>query len=197
MYTLFLDTHSATVVVAIYKDGKTLDFTSVPSDKDQCTVTMPTIDKILKKNDLSIKNINEIIVVNGPGSFTGVRIGVTIAKTFAFVLNIPFKTITCLEVYAISNKKGSGKLVAVKDPKGYYYAMFNQKNEIMWDYDYQTTEKFDAFIESKRLERMLIKDNFDYDIDEIFKYMKDIPVLNPHQVNPLYVKGISVQNDKN
>ena len=49
------------------------------------------------------QKLDEIIVVNGPGSFTGVRLGVTIAKTLAYTLNIPIKTISSLEVSSISN----------------------------------------------------------------------------------------------
>lgn len=194
MYTLYLDTHSDSVIVVLYKDGATFGYKNVPSRKDHCTLTMSTIDQLLKEKELTIKNINEIIVVNGPGSFTGVRIGVTIAKTLAYVLNISIKTISCLEVYAISNKKGFGKLIAVKDPKGYYFAMFNQKSELMWDYDYLLTDKFNAFIEEKNLERMVIKSDFDYDIDEIYSYCRLKSPMNPHEVNPLYVKSIEVED---
>ncbi len=193
MFSLFLDTHSDNVLVVLYKDGKTFDFISKSSERDHCTVTMSLIDELLRKNNLNVHNLSEIIVVNGPGSFTGVRIGVTIAKTLALVLKLPIKTITCLEIYGLSNNKGCGKIIAVKDTKGYYFTMFNQKNENMWDYSYLPEKDFDNLIKFKNLSRMVIKENFKYDIDEIYDYIRLKPVLNPHEVNPIYIKSVVIE----
>ena len=48
---------------------------------------MPMIASIFDENNLDIKDLDKIIVVNGPGSFTGIRIGLSIAKTIAYALN--------------------------------------------------------------------------------------------------------------
>ncbi|HSX48739.1 MAG TPA: tRNA (adenosine(37)-N6)-threonylcarbamoyltransferase complex dimerization subunit type 1 TsaB [Candidatus Saccharimonadales bacterium] len=50
---------------------------------------LPFIDEILKKKKKNFKDIKEIEINTGPGSFTGLRIGVAIANTLGFVLNIP------------------------------------------------------------------------------------------------------------
>lgn len=49
---------------------------------------LPFIDKILRKNGFTVKDITEIEVNTGPGSFTGLRVGVAIANTLGFVLNV-------------------------------------------------------------------------------------------------------------
>jgi tRNA threonylcarbamoyladenosine biosynthesis protein TsaB len=51
--------------------------------------TLPAIDKLLKQNNLTIKEIDQIKVSEGPGSFTGLRVGVAIANALAFLLKIP------------------------------------------------------------------------------------------------------------
>lgn len=50
---------------------------------------LPMIDALLKKHSLTIYNISEIKVNTGPGSFTGIRVGIAVANAFSFALNIP------------------------------------------------------------------------------------------------------------
>jgi L-threonylcarbamoyladenylate synthase len=62
-------------------------------------VVLPAIEKILKENNLSLRDISGIRVNSGPGSFTGLRVGVSIANTLAFVLKVPIneKELSLLE----------------------------------------------------------------------------------------------------
>ena len=100
MTTLFIDTHLNDILVFLLKDGKCVDKREVINKKNNSEVLFPTIKELIDG-----KKIDEIIVVNGPGSFTSVRLGVTIAKTLAYTMDIPIKTITSLEVLAISSEK--------------------------------------------------------------------------------------------
>lgn len=52
-------------------------------------VLLPMIDRLLKENKLTIADISEIRVNTGPGSFTGIRVGLAVANTLGFLLNIP------------------------------------------------------------------------------------------------------------
>jgi tRNA A37 threonylcarbamoyladenosine modification protein TsaB len=60
-----------------------------PTGPDKSEQTLGLIEEILKKNRKEVKNISEIEVNLGPGSYTGLKIGVAIANTFGFVLDIP------------------------------------------------------------------------------------------------------------
>jgi len=97
MYTLFISTYDKLINISLLKDGKLKSTIEEISKQNHSILVMPMIDNILKSNKITTSDLNEIIVVNGPGSFTGVRIGVVIAKTLAYTLNIPIKTITSLE----------------------------------------------------------------------------------------------------
>ncbi len=195
MYSLFIDTHAEEVLMILYKDGNFLNLKSVPSPQNHSTVAMSTLHQLLSEKEVTIKEVNEIIIVIGPGSFTGVRIGVVIAKTLAYTLNVPIKPISTLEMYAVSNKVGFGKLIAFSDKKGCYFSMFNQLNEEMSEPSYLSFEEFDKYIHEKKLERMVLKDDLKINVDEIFAYMKDKTAINPHEINPLYIKNIEVDND--
>ena len=155
--------------------------------------TIPMIDEILKNNNILPSNLNEIIVVNGPGSFTGVRIGVTIAKTLAYTLNIPIKTITSLKAYAVSNDKETNKLITIEDLKGKYIGYFDKNNNLLSDYTYLKNNEYEEFIKDK--EQYLIKNNT-FNLKEIYKFLKTEESINPHIVNPIYIKGIDALNGK-
>ena len=88
MYTLFIDTHFKNVNLCLYKDAKIINKTTLKQVKSTSECTMPEIINLLTKSKIESINISNIIVCNGPGSFTGVRIGVTIAKIYAWALKI-------------------------------------------------------------------------------------------------------------
>ena len=102
MYTLFLDTHNQEVVVVLYKDGEVKQAVNKVSGYQHSQIALPLIKDVMDKEGIIPKALDQIIVVIGPGSFTGVRIAVTIAKTMAYSLNIPIKTIDSLHLKAIS-----------------------------------------------------------------------------------------------
>ena len=98
MYSLLIDTHDKLVSYVLYNDGKVVDQVQLESNMRHSEIAMPSLIELLKKNNLEIRDIKEILVVIGPGSFTGVRIGVVIAKTTAYLLNIPIKPITSVDL---------------------------------------------------------------------------------------------------
>jgi tRNA threonylcarbamoyladenosine biosynthesis protein TsaB len=88
MITLFIDTHYKDILLYLYKDNELLDKKVLRGVKSTSVETMPALIELLSVNNLKVNNINKIAVCIGPGSFTGTRIGVTIAKTLAYANNI-------------------------------------------------------------------------------------------------------------
>ena len=112
MITLYIDTSSSYLYAGIVKDSNLLVEVQEELGHNLSEVALPKIVEMFDKTNLSAKDINKIIVVNGPGSFTGIRVGLTIAKVFAWSLNIPITTITSLEAMATSIN--SDKLLVFK-----------------------------------------------------------------------------------
>ena len=80
MISLFIDTANS-FIISIVKDNDILYYHSDISNSDTSSKVMPIIDEAVTKTNLKPTDINRIYVVNGPGSFTGIRVGVTAAKT--------------------------------------------------------------------------------------------------------------------
>lgn len=195
MYSLLIDTHDKDIVLCLYQDKKILDSRIKESSREHSDFTMPLLDELLKSNSVNVNMLNEIIVINGPGSFTGVRIGVTIAKMLAYTLKIKIKTITSLEMYAISSESVDNKLVLIRDIKGAYGAVFNKDNMIVKDYFYLNNPELNDLINDNNY---VIFENQKPDLEKIIEYAETKEYEPVHAVNPIYIKLIeALKNDKN
>lgn len=183
MYTLFIDTHLWDIFIYLLKDGRVVDKELVINKKNNSEYIFPSIIKVIDGIKLS-----EIIVVNGPGSFTGVRLGVTIAKTLAYTLNIPIKTITALECMAISNNTYK---VAFSDSNGYYIGNYDESFNLIEDYTYLKDQDFNNLNFNNEYSL-----DYNIDVEKIYAFLKMRESINPHQVKPIYIKKIGVEIDK-
>lgn len=191
MYTLFLDTHDKNVIVIIYKDGKIVGKKDIVSNNKHSQVTLPSIVEVLGDVKLDINDMGNVIVVNGPGSFTGERIAVTIAKTVAYCLHIPIRTIDSLLVMALNLDK-EDKYVALEDRNGAFVGHFDVNNKLV---DKMVYLNKSSYLEYKNKNDVITEVDIDY--EKVYDYvMNNIDSLNPHEVKPLYIKGISALNDK-
>lgn len=179
MKRLFIDTHDD-IFVALLNDDQVIKEKKVTDKKENSTFLMPSIIEVIGEN-----NIDEIIVINGPGSFTGVRLGVTIAKTLAFTKNIPIKTLSYLELMAV-NIEGNKKTVAFNDKNGYFVGYFDKNNQIIQDYEYLKNCDFENI-------KTNVTIDFDLNFSKVISYMNTKDAINPHLVNPIYVKKIEVE----
>jgi len=88
MYQLLLDSSNIFLSVGLAKDGKVVDKICYEAWQRQSEMMVTEIDNILKRNNIDKKDLDAVVVGIGPGSYTGVRIGVTIAKIIAYALKI-------------------------------------------------------------------------------------------------------------
>lgn len=185
MISLFIDTSLSDVSIALVKDNNILSNIRNTSPKEHSIYTTKFIEDILKENKLTPSDVNEIVVVNGPGSFTGIRIGVTIAKMYAYLLKKDIKEITSLKIRVLGFK-GKYFLSTIDAKHGNYYIG-------LYDKDYNTIlEEFNNIDRIDELKEkynpVVVTEKDDYNIEEIIEYTKHLPVINPHAVNPVYLK---------
>ena len=95
---ILLDSSDKNLTVGLAQDGKLIAETSYEAWQKQSEFMVDEIHKLLKANNLKAKDIVAVVCSKGPGSYTGVRIALTIAKTISFALNAPLYLASSLEV---------------------------------------------------------------------------------------------------
>ena len=88
MYSILLDSSNTSLTVGIAKDNVLLDYTSYEAWQSQSEHMIPELDALLNKYGVDKSEIDDVVVAIGPGSYTGVRIAITIAKTIAAALGV-------------------------------------------------------------------------------------------------------------
>jgi tRNA threonylcarbamoyladenosine biosynthesis protein TsaB len=101
-YTLMLDASTKVLWLALALDEKILDATFEVLDRKQSEWMVPKIQDLLLKHEINFQKISSLIVGDGPGSFTGVRLALTFAKTLAHLLPIKLFVFSSLQMGAIS-----------------------------------------------------------------------------------------------
>lgn len=197
MITLFIDTSNQDVSIALLKDGKIINkiTKSIPNEHSKYAVSY--IDEVLKKSEITPKEVQSIMVVNGPGSFTGVRIGLTIAKVYALLNDIKVTLISSLKCLAIGNNKNKYILSLINARNDNYYIGFydNNYNDVINEHFGNIEEvndiinKYDdVLVVSNNSDNDNVKVINELDIESIYNYYKDKVKVNPHMVLPNYLK---------
>lgn len=117
MTILAIDTSTDILSIAIVKNGKALARFHRKANRRHSILLVPTIDMLLKKAGLKIKDIDCFAVSVGPGSFTGLRIGVTVVKGLAFALKKPIVAVPTLDVIAYNVLSHKGVICPVLDAR--------------------------------------------------------------------------------
>lgn len=178
---LFIDTHTELITIAL-KTKDNLFIKTKESEYSHSIYTMPMIEELFKENNLNVKDLDEIIVVNGPGSFTGIRIGLSIAKTIAYALNLKIHTISSLKAYLISSDINEEKMAVIEDNKGYYVCAFDKNNNTIVEETYLEENPY----QYKEVDYRL-------DINKIIEYCNKLESENPHHIKANYIKKIEVE----
>lgn len=100
MNILAIDTSNQVMSTAVLNGDQLIAEYTTNVKKNHSVALMPAIDSILRDAGITPGEIHKIVVARGPGSYTGVRIGVTTAKTLAWTLNIPITGVSSLEAAA-------------------------------------------------------------------------------------------------
>ena len=117
MKVLAIDTSNFTLGVALINGTQVIGEYTTNLKKNHSVRVMPAIESLLRDCDTSPKELTKIVVAQGPGSYTGVRIGVTIAKTLAWTLKIPLSAVSSLEVLAANGRSFDGLISPLFDAR--------------------------------------------------------------------------------
>lgn len=135
MIILAISTSSNTCSVSLLEDNKCIKELNINNEKTHSEKLMPLIDELFTSVGLTLKDVNLIACDNGPGSFTGLRIGIATVKALAEVQGIP--VIGCSSLDALSyNVQNSEYICSLIDARNnqVYCAIFNSNHDLISDY---------------------------------------------------------------
>ena len=130
-YILNLETSSKNCSVSLLKGEKIVNTIEQEDDNYRHSELLTSfIDQILSKEKISIENLSAVSVSKGPGSFTGLRIGLSVAKGLCFPHNIPIIGINSLKILALSYtpEKDEHILSLIHDKNNSFYSMLLDSN---------------------------------------------------------------------
>jgi len=100
MLTLAIDTSTNLLSIALVRDEKVLAWIDEKTTNNQSEILMSRVESLMKKCWVKPAQLEKIAVAVGPGSYTGIRVGVAAAKSLAYALDIPVVGVSSLEVMA-------------------------------------------------------------------------------------------------
>lgn len=177
MYSLFLDTSNKFLITILVKNNEIIDSLKLESFQKQTELALKSINELLDKNSISLKNIAEVKLVIGPGSYTGVRVSITFAKTLK-ALNHDLK------IYAINSllfQSANKKVVSI-------ISGYNNKNYLAV-YDFNK-EIISPQLVNEAAKMGIISDLKDYNVVEDYKNIDFLENFLSLQDNFVYINNI-------
>ena len=193
MYQLLLDSSNKYLSVGLVKDGKVIDKIFYEAWQRQSEMMVTEVGNILKRNNVENKDVDGVVVGVGPGSYTGVRIGVTIAKTIAYALKV--------KVYAKSS------LSLLKHPELPTICVFNARSgrSYFGVYEGKNVIEKDTVLENDKVleyikshpEYLVHGDTYQlglesgkFDIIDNLSDFNKSEEVDPFRLNPVYLKDL-------
>lgn len=122
MIILALDSTAKAAAVALLRDGEVIEKDMHDDGNTHSSTLLPMVERLLKNNSLSTSDIDLFCASEGPGSFTGVRIGAATLKGLAFGKNKPCVGVSALEALAYNMRDTDGIVCALMDARrGQFY----------------------------------------------------------------------------
>lgn len=117
MTILAIDTSNYTLGAALVREKTVMAEYITYLKKNHSVRAMPAVNSLLADCGLTPQDLTKIVVAKGPGSYTGVRIGVTLAKTLAWSLKLPISAVSSLEVLAANGRHFQGLICPLFDAR--------------------------------------------------------------------------------
>jgi len=117
MKILAFDTSNGALSIALLEDQKVLEFVNIQENGKQAEMLVPLIEEVLHRQKIWYNDLDLIATTKGPGSFTGVRIGLACARTIKFAANLPLILLDSLATIAYKHRFHDGKILAAIDAK--------------------------------------------------------------------------------
>lgn len=199
--TLWIDTASSGCNLAITQENEVLAAQFSAMTKGQAEALLPMLDICLHQAKIVLDDISMIIVTKGPGSFTGVRIGLACAKALALCLNIPLKTITNFDLlyYAYRDDYDLSNHCCILSLNSFRFEPFIQR--VLYGKSFEPQIANMQMLQEQKEQYILLGDTeLDFWQDPNFSYFKQYDIKETCLLQQLfkqkdYVNNLSLQDD--
>ncbi|WP_291757454.1 tRNA (adenosine(37)-N6)-threonylcarbamoyltransferase complex dimerization subunit type 1 TsaB [Lysinibacillus sp. UBA5990] len=186
MIWLGIETANTPLSIAVVKDGKVVAEMVQNIKLTHSAGAMPAIEEILARIDVKPNDLDAIAVSEGPGSYTGVRIGVTLAKTLAWTLQKPLVGVSSLKILAANAALYNGLICPIFDARrGNVYTAVYQGVTLEALMEDHHAHIDDLLVRLKALEQPILFVGTDVDIfwETIVQMLGDHAVRTPFSID--------------
>ena len=208
MISLFIDTSFSDVSIAIINDNKLVASRSDNIPMEHSKYVVRYVKEVLDDANIDANQVDNIMVCVGPGSFTGVRIGVTIAKTYGYLINKYISPVSSLKELAISSDSDNKYILSLISARhnNYYVGLYNNYYDDIESEAFMSKEDVIDLIE--KYHPYIVSNDYDVisnykvnkvkiDILKVVKYYMDKEKINYHYLVPNYLKLPQAMENKN
>ena len=189
MRIMIMDTSSEYLIVSFLEDNKLIYEYIAPGKNNHSDNLLKMIEEGLKQSNLEVKDFDKIICGGGPGAYTGLRVALTVAKMFAWTLNLPLYIVSSLDLMATKYLAEDGKIIAIdmKAKKDYVYHKIIKCNGN--GYDEIEGEVFLEKVEADKnnnkysVDIFINNDHIGYDatgVEKVARRVENIDLLEPN-----------------
>ncbi|RDB32175.1 tRNA (adenosine(37)-N6)-threonylcarbamoyltransferase complex dimerization subunit type 1 TsaB [Exiguobacterium sp. RIT594] len=142
MKIVAIDTSTKQLSVALSDGQQILAEASYVTSLNHATKLMPLLERMMQEVNWSPQDLTRIVIADGPGSYTGLRIGATTAKTLAYTLGIDLVPVSTLELMAAS-AGATGRILAIQDARrGTGFVGFYEEGQLVGEEQHTVVAEF-------------------------------------------------------
>ena len=192
MVTVLLDSSNTNLSVGVARDNALLESISYEAWQQQSEYMIPELDKLFNKYGVDKKDISEVVVAIGPGSYTGVRIAITIAKTMCVALDAKLYVISSLRTLkdgmnlsiCLINARSGRSYIGVYQGKEILLSDQIMKNEDVLKY----ISEHPSYTICGSTQYLGVEGKMVDSIKEMLASKDYLEVVNPLSLKPVYMK---------
>ena len=185
MKRLFFDVSTNVMYVAYARKDMLKDFSIRIATRDHAKYLIDRIEQLLKRNRLTIEQIDEIVIGIGPGSYTGIRIAVMVGKMLAFARNIPLRTVSSLFFMSSGYDQAIAPLIDAR--RGNVFSAVYHQGETLLEDGLRSLAELSKTKAYQSAENIFIdENNYEVNIKRILE--KSTIVENIHTLVPNYLR---------
>lgn len=188
MYTLIIDSATKILYEALILDDKVIDERYIAGQNDHAKNIVSVLEDMLNKEGIETKDLDKIICGVGPGSYTGVRMGVTVAKMIGAFQNKEVCTISTLDLMASGCDKEALSMIDSRRGNAFCSHYLNGKktdNEAI-----RNQEEYKALYPNA-----IILTESDFKVDALKCILLAKPQANPHSIEPNYLQETEAERN--